>query len=146
MLELHVWIYIACLAGASTYAITRGDWPEQWAGWVNVTASVASFLSAILLPHRRWSGAMGITWSIDAMACLAFMVLMIRSRRLWLIPCFGFAVAGATAHAARLLQLSLPPILYYISEARWAYLNLALLAIGTWRHSKVRPAEHLPAS
>jgi hypothetical protein len=146
MLELHVWIYSACLVGACTYAILRGDWPERWAAWVNVTASVASFLVALLLPHRRWSAAMGITWSIDALACLAFMILMIRSRRLWLIPCFGFSVAATTAHMARMLQVSLPPIVYYVSEARWAYLNLILLAIGAWRHPRRREAEPSPAS
>lgn len=140
MLQMHVWIYLACLVGSSACALAFGQWPERCAAGLNMAGTLISFILSLVLPDQRWTGTMAATFAIDLMVCLGFLLLMLESRRLWLIPCFGLTTVTVLAHAARMLSTQLSPRVYYLTEAIWAYAILLLVAIGTWRHPRTMTA------
>lgn len=132
MLDARHYIYIATLLFISGGAIAFGRTPERIGGVVNLLASLASLLVAMDRYHA-WRGPMVGIWLVDCATAGAFFALAARTDRFWPIWSFGFTMAGVMATVARTQETRLPFLVYFNSEAIWAYPSLFVLAIGTWR-------------
>lgn len=131
-----IWLF------SCSYAIWRGGAPERLVAGLFLLALPLTVLLYSLAPTRD-----GPSWgvlAVDMMLLAALLPIAWRANRLWPITMAGMQLILVLGHVLTLINpRSLPPILYWLTSAFWAYPMLALLVIATVRHrGRVRTIGH----
>lgn len=117
------------------YAFRFGGWPERLVGGAMVLALVAGWL----LPfHPKLSYRTVEVWRmvVDTTLWGVVSVVALAADRFWPIWMAAVALLAIGIHGIRAYDQSLLPIAYYQLIDWLAYPMLAILVIGTRRHSR----------
>lgn len=132
---MHVYLYLLLLIATVTYALWRGGAPERATAAAIVVAVVLT-ITAGEVSRRVFASREVVVFCIDTALCVTVMLVALRAERFW--PLWLAAVLILEI----LLQLAIwyAPLyyrdVYLILHAMSAYPTLALLLIGTARHSR----------
>lgn len=129
---LRLILFNTLYVSSSAYALTRGGAPER----IGAAILVLDFELSHLLIAPMQSRYLGVEWpmfTVDLAAWLALYLLSLFTGRYW--PMWMCALQGVVAisHFSGLMP-DIVPWAYGNAIALWAYVLLAVLAIGTWRH------------
>lgn len=130
-------IFNAALLLACLYAVHRGGAPERWAAALMIAAAVAT----ALLPFHPGRSFHGVEWgelAVDVAMLVGMTALAARADRFWPLWIAALQVIAIAIHGVRAYDATILPMVYNRAGSRIAYLMLALLAIGTWRHWRRR--------
>lgn len=131
-------VFEAMWIGVCGYAAIRGGAPERLAAASIFTAGIATMLCIALRPTARGAYSV-IEASIaltDVALFLAIVAIALTSTRFWPLLMASMMGCGLFGHVAKPLGPDILPGAYYIAVAFWAYPQLWLLAIATWRHRR----------
>ena len=134
----HPLVFESMWVGVCGYAAIRGGPPERLAAASIFTAGIATIVCIALRPADRSAYSVveaGIALT-DLSLFLAIVAIAITSTRFWPMLMASMMGCGLFGHLTKPLGPDILPKAYYIAVAFWAYPQLWLLAIGTWRHRR----------
>lgn len=120
---------IVCL-----FAIIRGGTAERWSGFVVITAWLASPLVQVADVHNpEW-----LVLVIDAVVATAFVLLLWRTKKLWLVVAAAFQLLTVASHTAMLIDLRITMNTYLMALGIWGVGVVGALLIGTILHLRAK--------
>ncbi len=138
---------IGFLAFAAIYAWRKGAEPER-------ATAAALILMAALDPPYHWLIAGGGHYrqidighlAIDAIALGMTGWIALKANRWWTLWVASAQVIAVLSHFLRLMSAQIDPLVYAILIRAPSYLQIALLVVGTWLHSRrVRTRVSMPS-
>ena len=126
-------VFVALLAGSTAFAIWKGGAPERFAAAFYWTAWLTTLFANPDGPTRWHSIEIGYLL-IDLALLLALTWLAMKANRLWPMPAAALQLIIVLGHFAKALDPALLGSAYAIMSVFWPYLQLSMLAIGTWLH------------
>lgn len=115
------------------YSLWRGGGPERLVAALFLAAVPAS-MALLILPWRVREVHLGIA-AVDLLMLVALLPVAWRANRLWPLAMAGLQGLQVVGHLLKLSEpTALPPILYWLTSAFWAYPMLALLLVAAIRH------------
>ncbi|HYE45358.1 MAG TPA: hypothetical protein VEA44_06245 [Caulobacter sp.] len=116
------------MALACGYALWKGDKPVRWCGGLIAAAWVGSWLlqdrANILSPQYAVA-------ALDVVLVLAFVGLMLRFRRPWLVVASASQLLTAATHWAFVLDPRIAALGFMTAYYAWSYATLLALVWGT---------------
>jgi hypothetical protein len=137
--------FAVLLVSSTTFAAWKGGAPERlaaafyWMAWL-----VTLFAN----PHgaTRWRNIEIGYFLIDVALLLALVWLAMKANRVWPMPAAALQLIVVLGHFAKMLDPALMGSAYAIMSVFWPYLQLSILAIGTWLHwRRVRTQGAVPS-
>lgn len=125
--------FVALLLLSTGFAAWKGGPPERiaaslyWLAWL--TTLVANPVAT-----ERWRNIEIAYFLIDLCLLLALTVLALRANRNWPMAAASLQLIIVTGHVAKLIDPQLLGSAYAIMSVFWPYLQLLILAGGTWAH------------
>lgn len=128
-------IFLVAAVPTCLFAVRRGGSPERIVAALICLAVIATSL----IPPHTWRGVVAPLLVIDAAMLAGLVGVALFADRFW--PMYFAAVQLLTVgvHGVRAYDASVLPSVYARLAGELAYLTLAILAIGTWRHVKRGP-------
>lgn len=115
------------------YALWRGGKPERAVAIILILMlSIDAFVHAIT-PATYAKTDPG-HFVIDALGWVAFLFIALRARRMWPLWVSSLQTISLIAHITKLLNYSIPPLVYAIMQVSSSYPLLIILMIGTYAH------------
>jgi hypothetical protein len=115
------------------YSLWRGGGPERFVATLFLLAVPAS-IAAFSLGWRHDGVNLGLV-IVDVAMLAGLFPIAWAANRFWPLAITGMQIILVVGHVLKLAQpTGLPPLLYWLTSAFWAYPMLALLALGTIRH------------
>lgn len=137
----HKIIFLALWFLSCGYAAVRGGAPERATAATMAIALVVTWICILLRSSARLaysSVETGIALT-DFSAFLAILAIALASTRFWPLLMASMLGCGLLGHLTKPLGPDILPRAYYITATFWAYPQVLLLAVATWRHrSRVR--------
>jgi hypothetical protein len=136
-----MWPLILMLAGnlamlmACAYALWRGDWPERCSAMMIALAWIGSYL---LQDRSRNYDPQYWVAGLDVLLFVAFVVLTLRWRRLWLIVASATQLLTAATHMAFVIDSRIAALGFMTAYYLWSYATLAALVWGSWQAARAR--------
>lgn len=126
-------VFVALLVGSTAFALWKGGAPERigaafyWTAWL-----VTLFVN----PNgaTRWHNIEIGYLLIDLALLLALTWLAVKANRIWPMPAAALQLIIVLGHVAKILDPALLGSAYAIMSVFWPYLQLSILAAGTWLH------------
>jgi hypothetical protein len=142
-LHLHQYIFAVFWLTSCGYATVRGGAPERIAGAAQLAAGVLTIiLSFALRPTAGAYASMEVGVALTDMALFGTITAVaLNSTRFWPIVQASMIGCGLFGHLAKPLGPDILPKAYYATVAVWAYPQVLLLFVATWRH-RVRLARY----
>jgi hypothetical protein len=133
--SVRIIFFILLFAISVGYALWRGGKPERAVAIILILMiSIDAFVHA--LTPATYAKADPGHLIIDALAWAAFLFIALRARRLWPLWVSSLQTISLIAHVTKLLNLSMPPLVYAIMQVSSSYLLLIILIMGTYAHQK----------
>lgn len=136
--EIHQIIFFTLMLVACGYAGLRGGAPERITAIAMVCALAASLAFTVFRV-----GPVGIYSTLEigvALTDLSLFVVIVAtalfSTRFWPILMASMIGCGLFGHLTKPLGPDILTRAYYIAVAVWAYPELVLLIVATWRHQR----------
>jgi hypothetical protein len=136
--EIHQIIFFTLMFAACCYAGLRGGAPER----ITALAMVCALGASLALTVFR-TGPVGIYSTVeigvaltDLSLFLVITAIALFSSRFWPIPMASMIGCGLFGHLTKPLGPDILTRAYYIAVAVWAYPELVLLIVATWRHQR----------
>lgn len=128
-------IFLSVAIPTCIFAARRGGAPERIAAALVCLATIAS----TLVQPITWAHVVQPLLAIDVTMLAALVVLALFADRYW--PLYFAAVQLLTVgvHGVRAYDTSILPEVYARLAGELAYVALAILAAGTWRHVRRGP-------
>ena len=129
---------VVLLLAVAAYAWRRGGWPERTAAVaLVVVASVDRAYHALVdAPQFRELDIWHM--SLDLALLSVTVGLALRAPRVWVLWLASLQMISALGHFLHLLQVAMPPLVYGIMTVAPSYLQILLLAIGTYLNDRLR--------
>ena len=122
------------------YALLRGQRDERQVGLIMVAALLATEL--VLPPaHERFESVETKLLLVDLAVFAGFLWVALRSDRFWPLWIAGLQLTMLLGHALKILDADLFSKAYAAALLFWAYPEVLILAIGTWRTHRRRTLE-----
>lgn len=132
---MRIIIFILLFAVSVGYALWRGGKPERAVAVILILMiSIDAFVHA--LTPATYAKADPGHLIIDAVAWAAFLFIALRARRLWPLWVSSLQTISLIAHVTKLLNYSIPPIVYAIMQVSSSYVLLIVLIVGTYCNQK----------
>lgn len=135
MPALRVGAYFGLLSFTLVSAFRAGGGPERLAVAIIVVQAVADLAGHSLL-RRQVAHADPLHLFLDSVVLVAFVAIALRANRFWTLCLSAMQFIMVLAHLARALDAQLLPAAYQIMQTAWSYVQLALIAGGTWTHQR----------
>ena len=132
--------FVVPLVLITLYALWAGGGPERVGAAVYALSVVATHL-ALLAHGQMWLNLETGVFIVDAVTFLAFIPIALRANRYWPLWVSAFLGLGVLGHVARLVGPDTFWWAYAVVLTIWSYPILALIALGTFLHSR-RLARH----
>lgn len=132
---LRASVFLLSAAATCYFAVRRGGGPERAVAALICLATLAS----ALVPKHRWDTVIELLLVIDVAMLIALIAVAMFADRFW--PLYFAAVQLLTVgvHGVRAYDETIVREFYARLSGELAYVTLAILVIGTWRHSKRKP-------
>ncbi|UIJ44862.1 hypothetical protein LZK98_17695 [Sphingomonas cannabina] len=128
-------IFLCVLVPVCGYAFWRGGAPERVVAGLFIAAWAVTMIGH--LPFgRRYYQVDPLVFSVDACLSICLLCVALRADRHWPLFASAFNFVILLAHMIKFLDPDLIRRAYAIMIYLWPYLQLAVLAIGTWRHRR----------
>lgn len=137
---MRIAIFLILQLGVCSYAYWRGAAPERIVATVMLAAVAANMSLALIGPVAFYGVELGIVL-IDCAMLAALLGVALRAERFWPIWMTGLQAVALAAHLAKLASPAVMPVAYATMLAFWSYPMMAILAVGTFRHTR-RMAAH----
>lgn len=114
--------------GAILFAFWKGDWPER------VTAGgmlAAMLLTPVVFRHSHFADPQWAVALVDLALFLLLVVVVVRSRRIWLLMALSVHTLGAASHVALIFDPGIQALAYLSSIVVWSYLANTFLIAST---------------
>ena len=140
---MNILIYLTLLVASCGYALWRGDRDARVAAIVCIVATALTVM--LLTPGtERYKMVESGAMIVDLGTLAAFVTLALFSRRFWPLWVAGLQLTASTAHAIKLIDVSIVPFAYAAAERFWSYPILIIIAIGAFRaHRRARATPDL---
>ena len=127
-------------AVVALYALLRGRRDERQVGIIMVAALLATEL--VLPPQpERFDTVEKNLLLVDLAVFAGFLWVALRSDRFWPMWIAGLQLTMLLGHALKIMDADLFSKAYAAALLFWAYPEVVILAIGTWRNQRRRAAE-----
>jgi hypothetical protein len=121
---------------AVAYAAWRGGGPERATAAVFVLALAGSAEVGFLHVPGNFRVVPLALFLVDSLLLIALCVIAVRANRWWTIPVAGCQLVEVLVHACKLLDAEMIPDSYALLVTIWSWPMVALLALGTWEHTR----------
>ena len=112
------------------FAIIKGGTAERWSGFVVIAAWLASPWVQVADVHNpEW-----FILIIDAVVAIVFVLLLWRTKKLWLVVAAAFQLLTVASHTAMLIDLRITMNTYLMALGIWGVGVLGALLTGTMLH------------
>lgn len=134
---------VVLLLAVATYAWRRGGWPERAtaAGLVASLAIDRAYHVLVNAPQYRQLDLWHM--SLDVLMLAGTVWLALRAPRVWLLCLASLQVVSALGHVLRVLEVDMPVVVYWLMTVAPFYLQILLLAAGTYLNDRHTPGRHL---
>ena len=131
----RVWAFYAIQIGASGYAMLRGGAPERLTACALLLAAVSTGMLEPG-PQTAFSGLEVRVMIVDVMLLAAMIAITLHADRFWPAWVTALHMLGTGAHLVKAIDPNVVRVVYAVLAAVWSYPIVALLVIGTLRHSR----------
>ncbi len=125
--------FVALLLVSTGFAIWKGGTPERIAAGLYWTAWLTTLL-ANPVAMNRWRNVEIGYLLIDLCLLLALLFLALRANRHWPMTAASLQLIIVIGHAAKAIDPTLLGSAYAIMSVFWPFLQLIILAGGTWMY------------
>jgi len=132
-----VGFYTVCMIAVCIHSYRFGEKPERLGAFVIISASVASSIIS-LLPGNHFNALESGIFIVDVAALAGFLWLALATNRFWPLWATAFQLIAVTTHLTILVDPTIIPLAYAISEGFWAYPVLAALLLASERCRRER--------
>lgn len=132
---IHILLFAAAQAMCSIYALSHGGAPERTVG----AALLLAFGLSLAIPHSAADYHLQVYLllaSIDAALFVALLVIALTANRFWPLWIAAVQLLTLASHLVRAWDRSIWAGAYYLISNQSAWIVLALLTAGTWRHRR----------
>jgi hypothetical protein len=132
-------IYWSCLIAVCLFAWRSGGQDERAGASIMFLGSLATVLAKGPLPITLGNGE----WSlpvVDLSVLAGFIILTLRSPRIWPIWASGFHVVAVATHLANFTKPDIVPRAYALAQGFWAYPMLTAIVLGTITYRRIAVA------
>lgn len=119
----------------SGYAWWKGGAPERIVALLMLAAYALSMAVQSQFSNRFYGVEAGI-FLVDGVMLLALLAVALRAERFWPIWMTGLQAVAVAAHLAKMVSPAVMPVAYATMLAFWSFPMMAILVIGTYRHSR----------
>lgn len=130
----HLLVFYSILAVVSGYAFYQGGAPERVVGVMLFAATVAS--TAATYFHRSYADMNAYGLAVDVALMIGLTAVASRADRYWPMYIAALHLLGVGIHGVRAFDPTILPVVYFRAPAFLGYPMLALLVLGTLRHSR----------
>ncbi|WP_267378106.1 MULTISPECIES: hypothetical protein [unclassified Sphingomonas] len=130
----HILVFYAALALVSAHAVYRGGAPERLVGIMLFVAALAS--TAVTYPGRTYAEVNTWGLAVDVTLMIGLMAVAARADRYWPMYIAALHLLDVGVHGVRAFDPTILPVVYLRAPAFLGYPMLALLVLGTLRHSR----------
>jgi hypothetical protein len=127
--------FVSLLVITTLSALWAGGGPERIGASVYFVSVAATILIMTAHSHDWLNFEVGV-FIVDAVTFLAFIPIALRANRYWPLWVSAFLGLGVLGHVARLVGPDTFWWAYAVVLTIWSYPILALLALGTFLHSR----------
>lgn len=132
---MNILIFFLFLFATAALAYARGGRPEKTIALSLVVATVLTFLTGLLASVSFDTVEIGLL--VIDIALLGVMLLVaMRADRYWPMVVAALQLILVLVHIAKVVSGDALPWVYAFVLAFWSYPILAVVMIGTWRHSR----------
>jgi len=146
---MFYWIYtfhllLFAIALCAAFAAWKGDPPERWGAFANLTVAVVDFALSRLLPTSAYASA---TLVVDLLTATIFLVLALRYASLWLGVAMLLLAAQFSLHAFYFVTERPADLLWATvnNTVSWGVVWVIVVGVAmSWRRRTRAAAELLP--
>ena len=127
--------------GAIAYAFWKGDWPERVAALAMLAATV---LTPLVFRHSAFSDPQWSVATVDLALLAVLTVVVMKSRRIWLVLALAVHALGAASHIALIFDPGVKALAYLSSIVVWSYLanGFLIASVAQAQHDRRRRQSH----
>ena len=125
-------VQMAMLLAVAGYAWRRGGWPEQAVAGLLVAIVVVDrlFHWLVVSPQYRQLDLWHLSLDLVMLAVVA--VIALRAARVWPLWIASLQVISTLGHFLNAIGATMPLQVYWVMTTAPSYLQIFLLAMGTW--------------
>lgn len=142
---LRYMVGAAFFFGAIGYALWKGDWPERVTALAMLAATV---LTPFVFRHSAFADPQWAVAVVDLALLAVLTVVVVKSRRIWLVLALAVHALGAASHVALIFDPRIKALAYLSSIVVWSYLAngflIASVAQAQWRRRRQQAAPTMP--
>ena len=132
---INVVLFFSLLLCGCGYAFSRGGAPERAVAAIMILGVAATRLT-LSSPSLRYRHVDTTILMIDLLVLVGFLTVALKADRRWPMAITALHGMSVAAHAARGVSPEMIRVVYKTIMVAWAYPQLALLMLGTWRHGR----------
>ncbi len=129
--------YNICMIAVSIYGWRFGERAERIGVAIIIAASIVTFAISAFPGSHFHSMESGI-FIVDLTALASFLWLALTTNRFWPLWATAFQLIAVTTHLTILVDPTIIPLAYALSEGFWAYPVLAALLLASERCRRER--------
>lgn len=132
----HIFLFNTLLILCCGYALWRGGAPERIVAAIFLCAGPATYVVLWAEPETAYLDVEMAVLSIDTAMLVGLVGLASTANRYWPIWIASLQTVIVAVHGVKAFDPTLVAWTYAVASGKLAYPQLALLALGTWRHRR----------
>ena len=126
------WVYLLLLVSSVVFVFWKGQFDERLAA---AALMIGSIMTPILfaLSSKSWLNPNAALLVNEGAVTAVILFIAYRSKRFWPLPVAAFQVTAMIAPVAALFGENLASYAMGVTQGMWAYLQLLVLVIATYR-------------
>ncbi len=134
----HIVLFNSLLVLCCGYALWRGGMPERIVAAIFLCAGPATYVALWAQPESAYQNVEMTVLLIDTAMLIGLTALASTANRYWPIWVASLQTIIVAVHGVKAFDPTLVAWTYAVASGKLAYPQLALLALGTWRHHRRR--------
>jgi hypothetical protein len=132
----HIVLFNSLLILCCGYALLKGGVPERIVAAIFLCAGPATYVALWAQPEQAYQSVDMTVLLIDTVMLVGLAALAISANRYWPIWVVSLQSIIVAVHGVKAFDPTLVAWTYAVASGKLAYPQLALLALGTWRHRR----------
>jgi hypothetical protein len=134
----HIVLFNSFLILCCGFALLKGGVPERIVAAIFLCAGPATYVALWAQPEQAYENVEMTVLAIDSVMLVGLIALAITANRYWPIWIASLQTIIVAVHGVKAFDPTLVAWTYAVASGKLAYPQLALLALGTWRHHRRR--------